>query len=71
MRLWVDGKLLIDNTTPHGPGIDKATLDLVAGKSYAIRLDHTERGGEASMKLLWSSPNTPQQVIPARQLRTS
>ncbi|AUI61921.1 alpha-L-fucosidase [Amycolatopsis sp. BJA-103] len=68
VRLWVDGKLLVDNTTPHGPSVDKATLDLVAGKSYAIRLDHTERGGEASMKLLWSSPNTPQQVIPARQL---
>ncbi|MER6671080.1 alpha-L-fucosidase [Amycolatopsis japonica] len=68
VRLWVDGKLLIDNTTPHGPSVDKATLDLVAGRSYAIRLEHTERGGEASMKLLWSSPNTPQQVIPARQL---
>nr|WP_221472045.1 PA14 domain-containing protein [Amycolatopsis umgeniensis] len=53
----------------HGSSVDKATLDLVAGRSYAIRLEHTERGGEASMKLLWSSPGALQEVIPARQLR--
>jgi alpha-L-fucosidase len=68
VRLWIDGRLVIDNTTPHGPTIDRATVALQAGRRHTIRLEHTEQGGEASMKLLWSSPNTPQQVIPANRL---
>ena len=68
VRLWVGDQLLIDNTTPHGPAVDQATVTLTAGQRYPIRLEHTEQGGEASMKLLWSSPNTPQQVIPTERL---
>lgn len=68
VRLWVDGRLVIDNTTPHGPAIDQATVPLTAGTRHTIRLEHTEQGGEASMKLFWSSQNTPQQVIPSNRL---
>ncbi|WP_107058596.1 alpha-L-fucosidase [Streptomyces rimosus] len=68
VRVWVDGKLLIDHTTPHGPSVDKGTIDLQAGRKYSIKVEHTERTGEAYMKLLWSSPNTPQQVVPKSQL---
>ena len=71
VQLWVDGRLVIDNTTPHGPAVDRATVPLTAGVRHTIRLQHTEQGGEASMKLLWSSPNTPQQVIPANRLHPS
>ncbi|QWF81914.1 alpha-L-fucosidase [Amycolatopsis sp. CA-230715] len=68
VRLWIDGKLVIDNSTPHGPAVDTGTVPLVAGKKYAITLEQKENGGEASMKLLWSGPNTPQQIVPASQL---
>jgi alpha-L-fucosidase len=68
VRLWVNGQLIIDNTTPHGPATDRGTIDLRAGQRYSIQLEHTEQGGEASMKLIWSSPNTPQQVIPKNRL---
>lgn len=71
IRLWIDDRLVIDNTTPHGPAIDKATVPLTAGHRHAIKVEHTEQGGEASMKLLWSSPNTPQQVIPVERLYPS
>lgn len=64
----VDGKLIIDNTTPHGPAVDHGTITLRAGQRYPITLEHTEQGGEASMKLIWSSPNVPQQVVPANRL---
>jgi alpha-L-fucosidase len=67
VRLWVDGRLIIGNTTPHGPAVDRATMALTAGR-HAIQLEHTEQGGEASMKLLWSSQNIPQQVIPTARL---
>ncbi|MGP3974180.1 alpha-L-fucosidase [Streptomyces sp. 8N114] len=67
-RVWIDGKLVIDNTTPHNQAVDKAAVDLQAGKKYAIKVEHTEQTGEAYMKLLWSSPNTPQQIVPKSQL---
>ena len=35
------------------------------------RLEQTEQGGEASMKLLWSSPSIAQQVVPASRLYAS
>jgi alpha-L-fucosidase len=71
VRLWVDGRLIIDNTTPHGPAVDRGTIALQAGRRHAIRLEHTEQGGEASMKLIWSSPNIAQEVVPVNRLYPS
>ncbi len=68
VRLWVDGRLVIDNTTPHGPAVDRGTIALRAGQRYAIQLEQTEQGGEASMKLIWSSPDLTQQIVPAERL---
>lgn len=68
VRLWIGGRLVIDNTTPHGPTVDQGTVTLAAGQRYDIRLEHTENGGEAYMKLIWSGPNTPAQIIPRSQL---
>ncbi|WP_245757318.1 alpha-L-fucosidase [Amycolatopsis xylanica] len=68
VRVWVDGKLVIDNATPHGPAVNKAAVTLQAGKKYSIRVDYTESTGEAYLKLLWANPNRKQRVIPAAQL---
>ncbi|MEV6522882.1 alpha-L-fucosidase [Longispora sp. NPDC051575] len=68
VKLWVDGRPLVDNTTPHGATVDKGSVTLTAGQRYAITMEHTENGGEATAKLFWSSPNTPQQIVPASQL---
>ncbi|MFJ6787320.1 alpha-L-fucosidase [Streptomyces angustmyceticus] len=68
VRLWIDGKPVIDHTTPHGPTVDKGTVTLRAGHRHSIRIDYTERTGEAHLKLLWSSPSQPQQIVPRRQL---
>ncbi|WP_433175498.1 alpha-L-fucosidase [Actinoallomurus sp. CA-150999] len=70
-RVWIDGRLIIDDTTPHGPQVDKGGITLQAGRKYSIRVEHTEQTGEAYMKLLWSSPNTQQQIVPTQQLYTS
>ena len=69
VRLWVDGQLLIDHWDPHSVAVDQGSITLAAGRRYDIRLEHNELGGEAYMKLLWSSPNTPQQIVPTSQLR--
>ncbi|MFI0710189.1 alpha-L-fucosidase [Streptomyces inhibens] len=68
VRLWIDGKPVIDSATPHGPKVDKGTVTLKAGHRHSIRIDYTERTGEAHMKLLWSSPSQSQQIVPQRQL---
>lgn len=70
VQVWIDGKLVVGNTTPHGPEVNKGTITLQAGHKYSIKVEHTEQGGEAYMKLLWSSPNTPQQIVPKEHLYT-
>ncbi|MFD9864645.1 alpha-L-fucosidase [Streptomyces alboflavus] len=70
VRVWIDGRLVIDSWNPHEPKVDKAQVPLTAGKHHSIRVDYAENTGEAHMKLLWSSPNQPQQIVPSTQLRT-
>ncbi|MEW2526496.1 alpha-L-fucosidase [Streptomyces sp. NPDC047071] len=70
VRVWIDGKLVIDSWSPHEPKVDKARVRLEAGRRHALRVDYAEQTGEAHLKLLWSSPNQPQEVIPSTQLRT-
>ncbi|HTF08690.1 MAG TPA: PA14 domain-containing protein, partial [Asanoa sp.] len=67
VRLWIDGQLVIDNATPHGPAVDQGSVTLAAGR-HDIRLEQTEQGGESYLKLIWSSPNTPVQIVPRSQL---
>lgn len=69
-RVWIDGKLVLDSSVPHGPKVDRAAVTLQAGRRHAIRVEHTEGGGESHMKLLWSSAHQPQQIIPAERLYT-
>ncbi|MFC6082717.1 alpha-L-fucosidase [Sphaerisporangium aureirubrum] len=68
VRLWIDGQLVIDNTTPHTAAVDQGSVTLVAGRRYDIRLEQTERGSEAFMKLAWAGPSTPAQIVPQSQL---
>jgi hypothetical protein len=68
VRLWVDGKLAIDDWSVHAPKEDKATLNLQAGTFHDIKIEYYEQQYGAVMKLLWSSPSTAKQVIPQAQL---
>lgn len=68
VKVWIDGKVVIDDSTPHAARVDSATVDLVAGKKYSIRVDYTERTGEAYLKLLWFNANRRQRILPTSQL---
>jgi beta-glucosidase len=61
VRLFIDGKKLIDNWSDHGTAVDSAKIDLVAGKSHDIRLEFYENGGSAVMMLGWDLPVSDQQ----------
>jgi hypothetical protein len=71
VQLRIDGQTIIDNWTDHAPAENSGTITLVAGQKYAINLNYYENGGGATIKLLWSSPSTPRQVIPQSQLYSS
>jgi chitodextrinase/glucose/arabinose dehydrogenase len=70
VRLWVNGQLLINNWTDHGPTTDQATvsLPLTAGQRYDVRLEFYENGGGAVAKLLWAYPGQARQPIPQARL---
>jgi alpha-L-fucosidase len=68
VRLWIDDKLVIDDWVDHGPGIHSISVPMVAGQRHKVRLDIKKESNEAAAKLLWSSPNTPQQIVPVTQL---
>jgi hypothetical protein len=71
VRLWLDGRLLIDNWTNHSAVDDRARVDLIAGQVYALRMEYYEDGGGAVAQLSWQSPTIARQIIPAGPLQPS
>jgi alpha-L-fucosidase len=71
VKVWINGQVVIDHSTPHSAAVDSATVNLVAGKRYSIRVDYTEHTGEAYLKLLWFNANRRQRIIPTSQLYPS
>jgi len=53
VRLFIDGKLVIDSWHDRAPGSDIITLKLQAGKSYDIRMEYFQNAGGASASLGW------------------
>jgi hypothetical protein len=68
VRLWVNGQLLIDNWTDHGPTENSGAIALGAGQRYDLRLEFYEKGGGAVARLFWSSTCLPKEIIPRTQL---
>ncbi|MBI4583726.1 MAG: hypothetical protein HY717_06860 [Planctomycetes bacterium] len=64
-RLWVDGKLIIDDWSEHSEKESAGKIALAAGKKVPVKLEYFYNGGEAAMKLLWSSRSQPKEVVPA------
>jgi beta-glucosidase len=58
VRLWLDGKLLIDDWQTHATETKKATVILVAGREYDLKLEYFEQSGRASITLGWAQPKT-------------
>ncbi|MHC4495048.1 MAG: PA14 domain-containing protein, partial [Planctomycetota bacterium] len=68
IRLWVGGTHLVNNWTNHSNTENKGTIDLVAGQTYSVVMEHYEDGGGAVAQLRWESPSTPKDLIPAAAL---
>jgi hypothetical protein len=68
IRLKVDGQIVIENWTRHGPTENSGTVVLEAGRRVPIELEFLEAGGGATAKLSWSSPSVSRQIIPESAL---
>jgi len=66
VRLWVDGKLLVDSweTVPIYPIEHDGAIDLIADNTYSIVMEYFEDTDNAIAELRWESPSTPKQIIP-------
>lgn len=69
VRLWLDDRRIINNWVNHSSTDDVATVDLVAGQFYRVRMEWFENTGSAMARLLWQSPSIERQIIPAGVLQ--
>ena len=54
--LYVDDKLVADNGGTHGEVTVPAAVAMEAGKTYRLRIDYVQGGGNAAMRLGWKDP---------------
>ncbi|HTI70656.1 MAG TPA: PA14 domain-containing protein, partial [Candidatus Limnocylindria bacterium] len=71
VRLWVDGKRMVNAWTDHAPRDDSGSLSLAANKAYDVVLEYYQGTGGAEISLQWTPPGGVREVIPARQLMPS
>ncbi|MEU6041481.1 PA14 domain-containing protein [Actinomadura sp. NPDC047616] len=65
-RLWVDGRLVIDNwTDTWDQEKTGAPIDLKAGTEYDFKIEYFEHYGGSNLRLRWQSPSQPKQIVPA------
>jgi len=54
-RLYVDGKLVVDDWVKRGYGANLANVDLAPGSVHQLRLEFFESVGNARIKLVWDA----------------
>jgi len=68
VRLWVNGKQLVNNWTRHSATTNSGQVTLEAGKRYDLRMEFFQSYGSAVAKLRWASPSQASQIVPQTQL---
>ncbi|MBL9172296.1 MAG: hypothetical protein JNL10_02070 [Verrucomicrobiales bacterium] len=69
VRLWVDGKCIVDQWTEHPAQEDTGSASLVAGRRVPIRLEYFYNGGQGVTRLAWTPPSGKKDIIPANAFR--
>jgi beta-glucosidase len=58
-RLYLDGKLLIDNWGNHPAITQYAQIKVTKGEEHEVRIDYYQGGGGAAMRFGWNDPTKP------------
>ena len=64
-RLFLDGKKIVDDWTPHGERTITTLVHLQPGHAYPIRIEYFHYGWESAARLLWLPPNLIQEAVDA------
>jgi alpha-mannosidase len=67
-RLWLDGKLVVDNDGLHGASEVWIDAPLDAGL-HSLRLDYFQHLGGRDLYMKWVGPGVPLQMVPVSALR--
>ncbi|MEK5395466.1 PA14 domain-containing protein [Paenibacillus sp. FSL K6-2859] len=68
VRLWIDGKLLLNRWENQSGQFESSPISLIADQQYDIQIEYFENLGDAAIGLLWTSPSQTKQFIPQSQL---
>jgi YVTN family beta-propeller protein len=67
VRLWVNGKLVVNDWNNHGDTWNNGVIALQAGVTVPVVMEYYENTGGATARLLWESPSQLREVIPQSQ----
>ncbi|HOF17368.1 MAG TPA: PA14 domain-containing protein [Phycisphaerae bacterium] len=68
VRMYVKGKKVIDDWRDTATVERRANVSLNAGQPVDLVVEYYEATNDAQVKLMWSGPNLPKQVVPAASL---
>jgi hypothetical protein len=67
VRLWIGNQKLIDVWKGMSATEHRAEVQMVAGKRYPFKMEYFQDEGTAEVRLFWSGPGLPRQVVPAEK----
>jgi len=67
-KLWIDGRLVVDNDGLHGPTEQQGAIALGKGL-HGIEVVWFNQTGGAELKLRWALPGKPFETVPAAALK--
>ncbi len=62
-RLWIDGKLVVDNGGLHAMEEKSGEVQLKAG-DHDLKVELFENDGDVGCKLSWEAPNAAKEILP-------
>jgi hypothetical protein len=69
VRVWIDGQLVINAWQDQATTlVSPTTVPLTAGTKVDIKVEYFENLGSAQIRLFWSAPGVPNEIIPTANL---
>jgi hypothetical protein len=68
VRLWINGRMLIDDWSAGPVRTRSATIGLTSGQAVSIQLEYTDWSGGASVMLEWESASQARGLVPSSAL---
>lgn len=68
IRVWINSQLVLDKWVDQSFTTYNFNVNLIAGQKVPIRIEYYENGGDAAVRLEWTSASQVKEVIPQSQL---